>query len=212
MMRAWRPGRVLDLCCGHGRHLVPLAKRGHCVTGIDASQLMVSRATAASRAARAPASVVQGDASLMPFPSGAFDAVICLFNSFGYMESDDANEAILREVTRCLSPGGRFLLDTRNRAFQLSHLPFSEIVPVESGGAVWLECDVDESGDRLVSVFRCAGTGRMLHQASIRAFHLHELRAMFTRAGLHITETYGGYHWGPFRPDSRELLIVATKP
>ena len=30
-------GRILDLCCGPGRHAVPLAQRGFSVTGLDLS-------------------------------------------------------------------------------------------------------------------------------------------------------------------------------
>jgi SAM-dependent methyltransferase len=211
LLSPWRPRRVLDLCCGRGRHLVPLARRGHPMVGLDASSFMVDEALAAVRQAQVSAGIVRGEAQRLPFVEGAFDVVLCLFNSFGYLQPDDENEQVLHEVVRCLEPGGRFLLDTRNRNFQFSHLPFSEIVSLEEGGAVWLECNRDASGDRLISLFRSPGTGEVLYEASIRVYALDELRTLFDRAGLRIDRISGGYDWGPFRSHSRELLILAHK-
>jgi 2-polyprenyl-3-methyl-5-hydroxy-6-metoxy-1,4-benzoquinol methylase len=37
-------GRVLDLCRGPGRHVVPLARRGLAVTGVDRSLVLLARA------------------------------------------------------------------------------------------------------------------------------------------------------------------------
>jgi cyclopropane fatty-acyl-phospholipid synthase-like methyltransferase len=43
------PGaRLLDLCCGHGRHAVPLAQLGYRVTGLDLSRTLLARAAAAA--------------------------------------------------------------------------------------------------------------------------------------------------------------------
>ena len=211
LLKPWRPRRILDLCCGHGRHMAPLLERGHPVVGLDASSLMVARAHAAVRRTGAAGGAVRGEAQRLPFAEEAFDVVLCLFNSFGYLPSDKENEQVLRETARCLLPGGRFLLDTRNRDYQLSQLPFSEIVPLQGGGAVWLECRHDAPRGRLVSEFRCAGTGKLLYRASIRTYSLSELERMLTRCGLPIAETYGGYDWTPFRGDSRELLILAER-
>jgi SAM-dependent methyltransferase len=45
--------RVLDLACGHGRHAIPLAERGHAVTGFDLSEAMLhGRAPTRPRAGR----------------------------------------------------------------------------------------------------------------------------------------------------------------
>jgi len=211
LMRPWEPRRVLDLCCGHGRHLIPLARRGYEMVGLDASSLMVKRARLAARKGGVPARLVQGEAQHLPFRAGAFDVVLCLFNSFGYLPTDEEDEQVLRAVSRSLRPGGRFLLDTRNRSYQLSQLPFSEIVPLQRGGAVWLQCRTDAARRRLVSEFRCAATGKLLHRASIRSYALGELEEMLARADLHVEATFGGYDWGPFRGDSRELLILARR-
>ena len=48
-------GQVLDLCCGPGRHAVPLAKRGFAVTAVDRTRFLLEQARA--RAAHAHVSV-----------------------------------------------------------------------------------------------------------------------------------------------------------
>ena len=211
LMSPWRPRLVLDLCCGPGRHLVPLAERGYPMVGLDAASLMVERAREQAEREKVAAGLVRGEAERLPFREAAFDVVLCLFNSFGYLLSDEGNAEVIREVARCLRPEGRFLLDTRNRDYQFSHLPFSEVISLDDGGAVWLECDRDAEGKRLISQFRSPATGEVLHEASIRVYPLEDLRRLFAGAGFDIERIGGGYNWRPFGPRSRELLILGRK-
>src|SRR5262245_45113729 len=46
-----RPGRLIDLGCGTGRLLLPFARRGHWVLGVDLSEEMLQVAAAKARAA-----------------------------------------------------------------------------------------------------------------------------------------------------------------
>ena len=47
---------------------------------------------------------------------GTFDAVICLWQSFGYFDAA-TNADILRQISRKLRPGGRLVLDIYQRSF-----------------------------------------------------------------------------------------------
>ena len=49
--------------------------------------------------------IIQADAARLPFPAGAFDAVVSLFT---HTDLDDP-EAVLRECGRVLAPGGRLV-------------------------------------------------------------------------------------------------------
>lgn len=93
---------VLDVGTGEGQ-VARLAARtaGRRVVGVDPSwsQLAVARERAGGP------SYARSGAGALPFPTGAFDAVVaCLV----FEHIDDADEA-LAEVGRVLRPGGRFL-------------------------------------------------------------------------------------------------------
>src|SRR5919108_612225 len=52
---------ILDLCCGHGRHAIPLAQQGYQVTGQDLSTVFLQRAREAADAQRVQVRWVHGD-------------------------------------------------------------------------------------------------------------------------------------------------------
>jgi SAM-dependent methyltransferase len=110
-------GRVLDLCCGPGRHAAPLAAAGYGVVGVD-----LDAAALRDAAARAPNAVfVRGDMRGIPLATGALDAVICMWQSFGQFDDDD-NMSTFREMARVLRPGGALVLDIYHRGFHAARL------------------------------------------------------------------------------------------
>jgi SAM-dependent methyltransferase len=80
--------RLLDLCCGQGRHAVPLAQLGFQVTGLDLSRPLLDRAAALAGGQGRRVGLVQADMRRLPFADASFDAVLNLFNAFGYLEDD----------------------------------------------------------------------------------------------------------------------------
>src|SRR2546422_6505853 len=44
LFRSPQGSSILDLCCGHGRHAIPLAQRGYKVTGQDLSEVFLREA------------------------------------------------------------------------------------------------------------------------------------------------------------------------
>lgn len=69
---------VLDMATGTGRAALALAKRGAIVTGVDASQEMLSVARRRAADAKLSIEFVAGDAHALAFPDRAFDASVCL--------------------------------------------------------------------------------------------------------------------------------------
>lgn len=104
--------RLLDLCCGMGRHSRALAARGYSVTGIERDE----QAIAAARELGGGPLYLQADIrDYMPQP-GSFDAVIILSQSYGYFDSP-TNQGILSRLGAALRPGGRMILDLWNLDF-----------------------------------------------------------------------------------------------
>lgn len=104
--------RILDLCCGQGRHSLELARRGfRNVEGIDRSHYLIQRAKTSARKENLNVRFREGDARKLPYPPDTFDVVMILGNSFGYFETINDDLRVLKEVFRILKPWGKLLVD-----------------------------------------------------------------------------------------------------
>jgi SAM-dependent methyltransferase len=99
--------RILDAACGNGRysrfllkHADPDAK----LTAFDLSQKMLERARARLKGQRVTHAMA--DLTRLPYPDGAFDAIVCGW----VLEHLPDPRPGLRELARVLAPGGPLLL------------------------------------------------------------------------------------------------------
>lgn len=98
--------RVLDICCGPGRHAQHLSALGYEITGVDRDPAAIEQARACVPGARF---LVLDQRELAELP-GQFDAAVILWQSYGYFDAED-NDEVLRAVADLMRPGGRLLLD-----------------------------------------------------------------------------------------------------
>ena len=110
------PGRLLDLGCGTGRHLVHFAKRGFQVTGIDLSEHMLAIARRKLAEAGCGATLLSGDISrLDEMELGHFDYAICMFSTLGMIYGAGNRLAFLRSIREHLDAGGLLASHVHNR-------------------------------------------------------------------------------------------------
>jgi SAM-dependent methyltransferase len=115
-----RPGALIDLGCGTGRLLLPFARRGYWVLGVDLSDEML--AVAGARAAYAGVGVHRLKANVVELDclrDGSFDYAACLFSTLGMVAGTAERRRVVEHVYRLLRPGGSFVLHVHNRWFHL---------------------------------------------------------------------------------------------
>jgi SAM-dependent methyltransferase len=115
-----RAGRLIDLGCGTGRLLLPFARRGYAVVGVDLSgeMLRVARQKAAAAGVALPllrANLVD----LGVIADQSFDYAACLFSTLGMVCGEAERRRVVAHVHRLLRPGGKFVLHVHNRWFNL---------------------------------------------------------------------------------------------
>ena len=195
--------RVLDLACGAGRHLEPLAAAGFRPVGIDLSAPLLRRA---ARSFGGP--LVRADMRAVPLAGASVDAVVQFFTSFGYFDRRSEDRKVLAEVRRVLRPGGTFLLDFLN-----AERVRAELVPRDErsvGGRTvrqrrWLEDDavvkrieIEEEGEEEPEVY---------HER-VRLYEPSELERMLEGAGLRVDARLGSYDGAPHGPGAPRLLLL----
>ena len=106
-------GPVLELGCGTGRMLVPIAKAGVEITGVDLSGKMLEGARLRLQHASTSATLIEGDMSRFEFAE-PFAIVFSGINSLLHLTSVADLRSYFRCVRRALRPDGRFLFDIFN--------------------------------------------------------------------------------------------------
>lgn len=112
--------RILDLCCGYGRHALGLAEKGYQVTGLDRDERAIAEAEQRARTAGVDVTYITREMREVGALPETFDAVINLWQSLSYFD-DETNAGILRAIHDKLAPGGRFIVDMYNRAYYERH-------------------------------------------------------------------------------------------
>jgi ubiquinone/menaquinone biosynthesis C-methylase UbiE len=210
-----KPGdRILDLCCGQGRHAVELAKRGFQVTGADLSEHLLSLAKKAAQEAGVDVRFHRCDMRELPWDA-EFDAVINMWTSFGYLESDEEDEKVLRAVHRALRPGGRFHTELPNREVFLRVIPDGQRTWYEHEGHFVLDehtWDAERKRLRLNRLIIEPGGARRHTGHDLREYTHPEIVEMLTRAGFEWQRTFADLEMSAFQPESKGMFIIAGKP
>jgi D-alanine-D-alanine ligase len=147
-----RNDRILDLCCGQGRHSLELAARGfpH-VIGLDRSRYLIRLARKRAKQRNLPVSFHEGDARRFRLGDGEFHCVCILGNSFGYFERPEDDLAVLGAVKRALGSGGTLVMDLMDGDWMRGHFEPRSWEWVDQNHFVCRERDLAEDGDRLIS-------------------------------------------------------------
>jgi SAM-dependent methyltransferase len=216
---------VLELACGSGRLLVPIAKAGYRVTGIDRSEAMLARAKQllTKKGLEQNVKLCHGSmADVSSAPGGPFGVAIIALNSLMHLTTHGEQRACLRSTFDALDPRGQLLIDLLNptpdtlRGFDHAH----------SHDGVWHRPDgvrVDKFSARRVFPAAqrietqlwydlTASDGSVKRTATsyaMRYIYRAELELMLELAGFAEWQIYGGYELDQFTDHSERLIVAA---
>jgi 2-polyprenyl-3-methyl-5-hydroxy-6-metoxy-1,4-benzoquinol methylase len=204
---------VLDLPCGHGRHSVELARRGLRVVGVDLNEEPLERAYWAAREAGVKVDLRRIDMREIAFRE-EFDAVLNLWTSFGYFESESEDRLVLERAYRALRPGGAFVLETVNLYAVLRRFEPRSWHELGDGRMLLEERAFDPWTGRMRSGWvLIEPAGERIEMAfETRVYTLVELVRMLTSVGFGVERAFGDYQGSEYAVDSRRMIVVARRP
>lgn len=219
---------ILELGCGTGRVLLPLARAGHQVTGVDLSAAMLARCR--TKLADEPAAVRERVAlhqeDVRDFTVGAgFALAIAPFRVLQHLTTADDQLRCLAQVRRHLAPGGRIAFDVFNPRFTLlaqdrtAEVEDTPEIPLPDGRYLrrttrvarvrWVE----QLSDVELIYYLRSGTAveRVVQAFPIRWYSASELAHLLARAGFALEAVYGNFDREPLRDESPDIVMVAAK-
>lgn len=103
--------RLLELACGTGTHALELEKFGYDIIGTDYSEDMLTCARSKALACSSKVKFQLQDMRSLNLEDRPFDAVVCLFDSIGYVASNAAIIQVLQGIYRHLRSNGLFIFE-----------------------------------------------------------------------------------------------------
>ena len=221
-LAAAQSGPVIELGCGTGRILLPLARAGIDVIGVDRSLPMLDRARQRLRRARLTSgSLVRGDIRFLPFRRRRGCRLVMA--PYGILQSltrERDLSATLTSVADLLPKGGMLAMDLvpdlprwdeyrRRTSLSGQHGRNSTLTLVES---------VRQDRARRLTIFEHEyvhkkASGRKVHRFSLtfRTLSVPQMQRRLERAGFRVEATHGDYFGGPWHESSDVWIIIASK-
>jgi SAM-dependent methyltransferase len=225
-------GPVLEIGSGTGRVLIPIARAGYEITGLDLSEHMLN--VCRERLAREPAEV-QGRVRLVRADMRQFDLeqsfalITTPFRPFQHLTTVEDQLSCLRGLHRHLAPGGRLILDLLNPSVHFlardvtgEEMPDKRVLDCPDGRRVqrthrFLAFDLHRQILHAEQIFYVTHPGgrkeRLVHAYDMRYLFRYEAEHLLARCGFELEHVYAGFDRRPYGSEyPGELILVARRP
>jgi SAM-dependent methyltransferase len=224
------PRDVLELGCGTGRVLIPVARLGKHIVGVDASPAMLAQARA--RLEREPLDVRER-VTLVPADmreldlSTRFSLIMIPFRPFQHLLSIDDQLATLESAQRHLEPGGRLAFDVFNPSLRHlmdekraeeredtaeTSLPDGRTFTRTGRVAATHIVDQYSEAELIYYVRNTDGsTERLVHAFYMRWFWRYEVEHLLARTGFRLAAVYGDFDRSQLTDESPEMIFIAER-
>ncbi len=216
-------GSVLELGCGTGRILIPTARAGVEIAGVDRSAGMLARArrniAAEPAEVRGRATLHEGD--ICAFDLGErFSLVTIPFRPIGHVLEIERQLALFANARRHLTSDGRVIFDFFHPDPAVLAAPQAERLDLEreedgrrirrfSSARPRLATQVMEVAFRWEVEGPSGEVAEQRVEFPMRWYHRFELEHLLARCGLRVIELYGDFQRRPFTDDAGEMVFVS---
>ncbi len=211
-------GPVLELGCGTGRVLLPIAASGLCCTGVDVSDAMLDE----FRRKPGASEVELVRAPMESFAlSRSYSLIYAAFRSFQHLDSERQQLDCLACVRLHLAPGGVFAFDVMNpEESQMANKDEPEWISAEfqhAGNTIKRYVRVTrDSGSQILRVSarfeRNSPNGQLPDESltyTLRWFLAQQLESLLQRAGFKDIAFYGNFERHRLTPKSPAIVVLA---
>jgi SAM-dependent methyltransferase len=212
MLLGIEPGaRVLDLCCGPGRHTLELARRGFLVTGVDRTEEFLEECRRRADDEGLDVDLAHSDMREFIAPD-AFDVAVNLFTSFGYFPDQTDDRRVVENLYESLIPGGQLLLDMGGKevlARIFEHKQWREV----DGDFYLYERTIRDGWDWIENRWiRITTAERQEYSVGHRLYSAVELTDLVRSVGFEEVRAYGHLDGRPYDNAAERLVVCARRP
>ena len=205
---------ILDCPCGYGRHSIELAKRGFKVTGSDINSIHLEKAAQDAKANSVK--VLFNKESMLDLKYfSEFDAVINLFYSFGFFETDEENERVLTNFYNALIPGGKFLMHTDVNIPRIISGKYKEQEQrqLADGGVLKIIDKYDPVSRRINGswIIKNQKSNEIKKDYSVRVYSREEFIDLSKKVGFKRCDVFSNWNGDKYSEDAEDMIVVVEK-
>jgi SAM-dependent methyltransferase len=199
--------RVLDIPCGPGRHLIPLAQRGLQPCGVELNQAYLAEARSRAAAAGVSLELMQADMRQFVRPAG-FELAICMYTSFGYSSEPKDDATMLHNLCHSLRPGGKLVLELVTKETAVAAGPHA--YTIGNGRRIEEHAQLLEDGAIIQRRWQLQAPGiDRSWVAWHRLYSVDELCTLLRQSGFSRTDVYGALDGRPFSRAGEGAVVLA---
>lgn len=205
--------RILDCPCGYGRHSIELARCGFKVVGSDINSPHLYKAI--EDAKKNSLIIIFNKESMIDLKyDSEFDAVINMFYSFGFFDTDEENEKTLKNFYNALKPGGKFLMHTDVNVPRIINGKYKEDEErnLTTGKTLRVIDSYNPTTKRIDGSWIINdGINKEKKDYSVRVYTKEEFEGLCKKIGFSSVITYSDWSGSAYSEDAEDMIAVATK-
>ena len=198
---------MLDLGCGTGRHSKYLATKGYTVFGLD---LAASSIREARKSGNESLYFLNWDMR-KPFGKKNFDFVFSFFTSFGYFNTVEENNVVVKNMATSLKRNGIVVIDYMNPGFVENQLVAVEEKEIDG---IWYHINRWSDNKFIyknISIQDGQQQSTISYTEQVAKFNLDDFRCFFEKNGMEMISVFGNYRLDDYNEQTSERMITVAR-